>query len=129
MACHVGDLTGLGLDGVGVGESELAFNNSEFFEETPLSKADNVSEEITTVTPPQLHSSWSDKLWHFFCQYKFIDNLPVEVSITEFLGPIYSEPLIGILTQPRSHEGFTHCMFNFSSNFRWDRVDTVYLGR
>ena len=56
----------------GAGETKLAFNNSELFEETPLSKADNVSDEITIVTPPQLNSSGSDNLWHCFYQYKFL---------------------------------------------------------
>ena len=54
------DFTGLGLSGVGAGEGELAFSNSEILEVTPQSEADNLSEEITTVTHPQLNSSKSD---------------------------------------------------------------------
>ena len=64
----VGDFTGLDVHGVGAGEIELAFNNFEFFEETPLLKANNVSVEITTVTPPMLNSNGSDNSWHWFCQ-------------------------------------------------------------
>jgi hypothetical protein len=54
------DFMGLGSGGVGAGEGELAFNNSDFIEVTPQSEANNLSEEITTVTQPQLNSSGSD---------------------------------------------------------------------
>ena len=41
-----------------------------FFEVTPQSEADNVSEEITTVTPPQLNLSGSDNSQCGFYRYK-----------------------------------------------------------
>ena len=40
-----------------------------------------------------------------------------QVSIREFLGPIHIGPLIGILTKPHLHEGFTHYTFNLFFQF------------